>query len=83
MANVMKVPKIEKTRVSDQIKNALKQAIIDGVYKPGDRLPTEEQIAAEFNTSKVSAREALREMETEKLIVKRRGNVRREFCDRA
>lgn len=73
MGKVLKVPKVAKIRVSDKIKNALKQAIIDGVYRPGDRLPTEEQIAAEFSTSKVSAREALREMETEKLIVKRRG----------
>lgn len=73
MEKGFKASRIDKVRVSDQIKNALKQAILDGVYKPGGRLPTEEQIAADFNTSKVSAREALRELETEKLIEKRRG----------
>ncbi len=73
MKRGFKGARIEKVRVSDQIKNAMKQAILDGEYKPGDRLPTEEQIAADFNTSKVSAREALRELETEKLIEKRRG----------
>lgn len=73
MARDFKHARIEKVRISDQIKNALKQSILDGEYKPGDKLPTEEQIAADFNTSKVSAREALREMETEKLIEKRRG----------
>jgi GntR family transcriptional regulator, transcriptional repressor for pyruvate dehydrogenase complex len=69
----LKQERTERVRVSDQIKNALKQAILDGVYHPGDRLPTEIQLAEQFNTSKVSAREALREMETEKLIEKRRG----------
>ncbi len=60
-------------RLSDRIKAVLKQSIVDGELKPGDKLPTEEKIAGELNVSKVTVREALREMETEGLIEKRRG----------
>ena len=60
-------------RLSDRIKAVLKQAIIDGGLNAGDKLPTEEQLAGDLNVSKVTVREALREMETEGLIEKRRG----------
>lgn len=60
-------------RISDRIKAELKQSILDGVYTPGDKLPPEAEIARHYEVSKVSAREALRELETEGLIEKRRG----------
>lgn len=62
-----------KSRISDKIKNMLKQEILEGNYKAGDKLPPEAEIARQLNASKVSAREALRELETEGLIEKRRG----------
>jgi GntR family transcriptional repressor for pyruvate dehydrogenase complex len=62
-----------KKRISDTIKSDLKQAVLDGVYKPGDKLAPEVEIAKQYGVSKVSAREALREMESEGLIVKKRG----------
>jgi GntR family transcriptional repressor for pyruvate dehydrogenase complex len=64
---------LRQERLSDQVKHHLKQAILDGKFKPGDKLPPENQIAEMFKVSKVTAREALREMETEGLIEKRRG----------
>lgn len=62
-----------KKRISDKIRTLLKQAILDGKYKAGDKLPPEAEIAKLYDVSKVSAREALRELETEGLIEKRRG----------
>jgi len=64
---------IKKERISDQIKAILKQSILDGRFKPGDKFPPEVEIAQQYNVSKVSAREALREMEAEGLILKKRG----------
>jgi len=61
------------TRKSDRITQTLKEAILEGRLKPGDKLPTEEQIASQFKVSKVAVREALREMETQGLILKQRG----------
>lgn len=62
-----------KARISDKITSALKQAILNGVYKPGDKFSPEAEIALQYGVSKVSAREALRELESEGLIVKKRG----------
>ncbi|RLB92775.1 MAG: hypothetical protein DRH26_05480 [Deltaproteobacteria bacterium] len=64
---------IRKERISDQITSILKQSILDGHFKLGDKFPPEVEIAQKYNVSKVSAREALREMETEGLIQKKRG----------
>ena len=64
---------LKNSRIPDQITNVLKQAILDGKLKPGDKLPPEEKIATQFKVSKVVIREALREMETEGLIEKQRG----------
>lgn len=73
MTNKLQNAEIHKGRVSDQIKAVLKQAILDGHFKPGDKLPPEAEIAQQYQVSKVSAREALREMEAEGLILKKRG----------
>jgi len=73
MTNKLQNAEIQKGRVSDQIKAVLKQAILDGHFKPGDKLPPEAEIAQQYQVSKVSAREALREMEAEGLILKKRG----------
>lgn len=62
-----------KKRISETIKNDLKQAVLDGVYKPGDKLSPEVEIARKYGVSKVSAREALRDLELEGLIIKKRG----------
>jgi DNA-binding FadR family transcriptional regulator len=64
---------IEKARMSDQVKNVLKQAMMNGKLRSGDKIPTEEKMAQQFKVSKVTIREALRDLESEGLIVKRRG----------
>jgi len=64
---------LNRKRVTDQIKDALKRAILKGEFNPGDKFPPEDQIAAQFKVSKVSVREALRDLETEGFIEKRRG----------
>ena len=63
----------EPNRLSDRINQFLRQAIFEGELKPGDKLPTEERIARDLKVSKVTVREALRQMESEGLIKKRRG----------
>jgi DNA-binding GntR family transcriptional regulator len=50
-----------------RIKQVLLERIVDGTYKPGERLK-ELQIARQFNTSQAPVREALRELEAVGLI---------------
>jgi DNA-binding FadR family transcriptional regulator len=73
MATPLKDVTIRKERISDQLKSILKESILDGQFKAGDKFPPEAEIAQQYNVSKVTAREALREMEAEGLIVKKRG----------
>ena len=62
-----------RSRISDQIRDELKRMILEGELKRGVKLPTEEQLAGRLKVSKVTVREALRNLETEGLIEKRRG----------
>ncbi len=62
-----------KEKLSNQVKEVLKQAILKGEFKPGDRLPSETQLVEQLKVSKVTIREALHEMASEGLIEKRRG----------
>lgn len=60
----------------DQVLHALRQAIVDGDYLPGQRL-TEDRLAEDFGVSRNPIREALRVVEAEGfvLILPRRGAV--------
>jgi DNA-binding FadR family transcriptional regulator len=60
-------------RLSDQVKELLERAIFEGDLKQGEKLPPESKIATDLGVSKVTVREALREMESEGLIEKKRG----------
>jgi DNA-binding FadR family transcriptional regulator len=47
-----------RTNLSEQVAGWIKQLILDEGLKPGDRLPTEQEMAARFRVSRVSIREA-------------------------
>lgn len=49
---------IERRKLSDVVADRIKQYIIDHGLKPGDRLPTEQELADRFGVSRVSTREA-------------------------
>jgi DNA-binding GntR family transcriptional regulator len=53
---------LNRTVLRDQVKEILLKRILDGQYKPGDRL-VEMHIAQEFEISQAPVREALRELE--------------------
>jgi DNA-binding GntR family transcriptional regulator len=58
---------VHRDCMRDQIRRVLVQRIMDGYYKPGDRL-VELQIARELKTSQGPVREALRELEALRLV---------------
>jgi len=45
-----------------QLKTALLRDIEGGRWRPGDRLPTEDELSARFRVSKITVRQALREL---------------------
>lgn len=60
-------------RLSEIIEESIKDLILTGQLKTGDKLPTEKQISKQFGVSIVSVREALRGLEAFGVIEKRRG----------
>src|SRR3954452_4707702 len=60
-------------RVSDVIAERLTAAIRDGTLKPGDRLPTEAELAREFQVGRTSVREGLQKLRAHGLIETRKG----------
>lgn len=55
------------------IKEEIERKIIDGVYKPQDRLPSEPKLAKEFNVSRSTLREALKVLQREGVLVSKNG----------
>ena len=58
---------VQHDTIRDQVKRLLLSRILDGTYKPGDRL-LELPIARELNASQGSVREALRALEALRLV---------------
>ncbi len=57
----------KSTKVRKQLVERLRDAVIDGTFKPGDRL-IERELCEVFGVSRPSIREALRQLEAESLI---------------
>lgn len=79
MASVLdniEVPRVLRVSASDQIAEALRDAIVDGQFATGDVL-RQDDIAARFHVSKIPVREALKRLEAEGLVrfAKNRGAV--------
>src|SRR6185436_5914202 len=64
---------VSTERVSDVIADRLAAAIRDGTLKPGDRLPTEAELAREFQVGRTSVREGLQKLRAHGLIESRKG----------
>lgn len=57
-----------------ELKNDICRQIYMGVYGDGDYIPSERQLAAEYNVSRITVRKALELMEEEQLIRREVGN---------
>lgn len=59
---------VKKLSVSDEIIDQIKEAILEGRLKSGDKLPTELELTEELNASRTSVREALKALSSLSLI---------------
>ncbi len=64
---------IVKASISKQIAEQLRNAIINGQFKIGERLPTEDELAQRYGVSRPSVREALKRLAAQNLVRARRG----------
>lgn len=73
MAEALGVQPVERSRLSKQITVQLCRMISEGHLRPGDRLPSERELASRLNVSRTSLREALRELEIAGIVATRQG----------
>ncbi len=64
---------IKQSRVSEQVLDQLKEAILLGRYKSGDKLPSERELTMEFQVSRGVIREAIRTLEITGFIIIKQG----------
>jgi GntR family transcriptional repressor for pyruvate dehydrogenase complex len=64
---------VKQSRVSEEVAGQIKQSILLGHFKPGEKLPPERDLAEQFQVSRVATREALRKLEHAGFIVTRQG----------
>ena len=70
----MALQKIVKQSVSDAVYQQFLDAIMDGTWKPEERIPSETELAAGLGVSRVTIRGALQRLEGLKLIERRQGD---------
>ena len=56
-----------------KVDNIIRQRLINNIWKPGEALPSELQLAAELGVSQGTVRKALNDMVTEHLLFRRQG----------
>lgn len=64
---------VRQPRVSEVVSDRIKRAIVTGRFTTGDKLPSERELADQFEVSRVAVREALRTLETAGFITTRQG----------
>lgn len=75
---MVKVPRfkpIKQFRISEEVAEQLKQSIVSGHFKPGEKLPSERDLSEQFQVSRVAIREALRTLGNSGFITTRQGST--------
>lgn len=73
MANESLFQSVAKPRLSDDAAKQIEQAILEGRFLPGTRLPSERELTVTFGISRPILREALRRLEIQGVISIRHG----------
>ncbi|MES9869304.1 MAG: FadR/GntR family transcriptional regulator [Sedimenticola sp.] len=73
---------LSSVSLSRQIADKIREAILSGGLQADDRLPTEEELAAKFQVSRPTIREALKRLAAQNLVRSRRGPSGGTFVNR-
>lgn len=64
----------QRRRLHEEVAEQLRDAILDGHFQPGEKLPPERELAAQFRINRTSLREAIKVLEGLGLVVVRQGD---------
>ncbi|MEO1459612.1 MAG: winged helix-turn-helix domain-containing protein, partial [Pseudomonadota bacterium] len=74
--------RISRDDLPSQIAEAIREAILSGGLMVDERLPSELELAARFDVSRATVREALKRLAAQRLIRTRRGPTGGAFVNR-
>ena len=69
----MGIVPIKKVNVGQMVFDQMQELLIRGEWKPGDRLPSENELADMFNVSRITIRQALQKLSVLGLVKTRFG----------
>lgn len=69
----MMIKSLEKKNLSDEVYDQISKNILNGVWKEGDKLPSESELCQLFNVSRVSIRSAFSKLKGQHLIITKQG----------
>jgi DNA-binding FadR family transcriptional regulator len=69
----MSVTSIDKQNIVDEVYAQIKHNIVNGIWKPGDKIPSEHDLCQMFKVSRVSVRSAIQKMRAIGIITTRHG----------
>ena len=64
---------LKSKKLSDVILEQLEEMILEGSLQPGEKLPSERELAQQFAVSRPSLREAIQKLEAKNLVTRRQG----------
>jgi DNA-binding FadR family transcriptional regulator len=65
---------LKSKRVFEQVSGQIRDLIYSGVFRPGEKLPSERELSIQFHVGRTALREALRVLENEGLIFIKQGS---------
>ena len=69
----MKLDQADRRPAYQRVADELRHAIATGTYQPGDQLPTLAELTTRYGIAVMTARDAIRHLTTEGLVVSRQG----------
>ena len=64
---------VQRTKLSDQVADQLRSMITGKQYRPGEKLPVEAELAAQFGVSRITVREAMHKLDIMGIVDVRHG----------
>jgi DNA-binding FadR family transcriptional regulator len=72
LTNLIAIPE-KKERLGDRLYGQILEQIVSGTLRPGDKLPSENQLCGLFNVSRPVVRQALVRLQADGLVITRKG----------
>ena len=69
----MNLKAVKKVNIGDQVYNQMKDQIMSGVWVPGEKIPSENQLMEVFGVSRGTVRQAIQKLSAVGLLETRRG----------